>query len=192
MFFCAPVPSWAQQLEVTPFTGYTFASGFDITGGRAKLEGNINWGLSLGYTPKRFTEWEISYNFLGTQATATSIYLNEDVVSRAQLHFLMIGANRMIFINEKLVFFSGLKLGSAGLRFPDDDFNAQSKLSFGIQAGLKYKLTDQLGLRTQANLLLPIINEGGSLWWNPNSGTSISGWSPIVPFSLNLGLVIRF
>lgn len=189
--FCLPFRGWGQQFEVTPSTGYTFGSGFDITGGRAKLEGNVNLGLFLGYTPKRFTELELSYNFLGTNATANSIYLTEDVVSRSQLHFVMFGVNRLIIINQQLTFFSGLKLGSATLSFPDGDFNDQSRFSVGVQAGMKYFITDHIGIRTQAHLLLPVISEGGSLWWNPNTGVGISGWSPILPFSFNLGMIFR-
>jgi hypothetical protein len=189
--FCLPFMGWGQQLEVTPSTGYTFGSGFDITGGRANLEGNVNLGLFLGYTPKRFTELELSYNFLGTNATDNSIYLTEDVVSRSQLHFVMFGVNRLIIINQQLTFFSGFKLGSATLSFPDGDFNDQSRFSVGVQAGMKYFITDRIGLRTQAHLLLPVISEGGSLWWNPNTGIGISGWSPILPVSLNLGMIFR-
>ncbi|WP_291778373.1 hypothetical protein [Cecembia sp.] len=189
--FCLPSRGWGQQIEVTPSTGYTFGSGFDITGGRAKLEGNVNLGLFLGYTPKRFTELELSYNFLGTNATANSIYLTEDVVSRSQLHFVMFGVNRLIIINQQLTFFSGLKLGSATLGFPEGDFEDQSRFSVGVQVGMKYFITDRIGLRTQAHLLLPVISEGGSLWWNPNTGIGISGWSPILPFSLNAGMIVR-
>lgn len=184
-------PSWGQKLELTPYTGYTFGSGFDITGGRAKLEGNANLGLFLGYTPKRFTEFEFSYNFLGTNATANSIYLIEDIVSRSQLHFVTIGVNRLIIINEQFTFFSGLKLGSATLSFPDSDFDGQSRFSVGVQAGMKYYITERIGLRSQAHLLLPVVSEGGSLWWNPNTGVGISGWSPILPFSLNFGMIVR-
>jgi hypothetical protein len=185
-------PSWGQKLELTACTGYTFGSGFDITGGRAKLEGNANLGLFLGYTPKRRTEIEFSYNFLGTEATANSIYLTEDIRTRSQLHFVMLGINRIIPFKENLDFFSGIKLGTAGLSFPDSNFSDQTRFSVGVQAGMKYFFSESIGLRTQAHLLLPVVSEGGSLWWNPNAGVGINGWSPIMPFSMNIGLIFRF
>lgn len=187
----AVVPSWAQQLELTPFSGYTFGSGFDITGGRAKLQGNANLGVFFGYTPKRRTELEFSYNYLGTEAIANSIYLRDDIRSKSRLHFMMLGVNRLIPIKENIDFFSGIKVGSASLRFPESNFREQTRFSVGVQAGIKYFFSENIGLRTQAHLLLPIVEEGGSLWWSPNSGVGINGWSPIMPFSLNFGLIFR-
>jgi len=186
------INSNAQTFEITPFSGYTFPSSFDITGGTAKLEGNANWGISLAYiTPNDLTEFEISYTFFGTNANASSVYLVEDENSSARLNFYMLGANRLLTVSEKVTFFAGLKLGASNLAFPDGENPSSTRFTVGFQTGIRYYVSDRIGFRIQGNLLLPIVNEGGSLWWSPGSGTSISGWSPIVPLSLNAGVIIR-
>ena len=182
----------AQRFEVSPFSGYTFPSGFDITGGRARLEGNANWGTHIGYiTPGNLTEFEFSYTYFGTNASASSVYLVDDEISRARLHFFMVGTNRLLPVSEKITFFGGLKLGASNLDFPDGQNPSSTRFTVGIQTGMRYYVSDRVGFRIQGNLLLPIVNEGGSLWWNPSSGTGISGWSAIVPLSLNAGVIIR-
>lgn len=181
----------AQTFEITPTTGYTFSSQFDITGGTGKLEGGVNWGLSAGYTPNEFLEFEISYNYFGTDARASSVYLVEDEVTKANLHFLMGGANMLFPASEKVTFFGGLKIGAASLLFKDSPNVDRTRFSLGFQAGMRYYVSERIGFRLQGTLLLPIVSEGGSLWWNPNTGTNVSGWSPIVPVSMNAGLIIR-
>jgi hypothetical protein len=182
----------AQTFEITPFSGYTFPSSFDITGGTARLEGNANWGINLGFiTPNNLTEFELSYTFFGTNAKASSVYLVEDENSRARLHFIMAGANRLLTISDQVTFFGGIKFGASNLAFPDGENPSSTKFTIGLQAGMRYYVSDRIGFRVQGNLLLPFVSEGGSLWWNPNSGTGISGWSAIVPLSLNAGVIIR-
>jgi hypothetical protein len=181
----------AQTFEITPNTGYTFSSEFDITGGTAKLEGGLNWSLSIGYTSNEFLEFELSYSYFGTDARANSVYLTDDVVSRANLHFLMAGVNGLVPASDKITFFGGLKLGAASLVFQNSPNVDRTKFALGFQAGMRYYVSERIGFRLQGTLLLPIVSEGGSLWWNPNTGTNVSGWSPIVPISMNAGLIIR-
>ncbi|MCH6201592.1 porin family protein [Aquiflexum sp. LQ15W] len=181
----------AQTFEITPTTGYTFSSQFDITGGTGKLEGGANWGISMGYTPNEFLEFEISYNYFGTDARANSVYLVEEEVTKANLHFLMGGVNMLFPASEKVILFGGLKIGAASLLFEDSPNVDRTRFSLGFQGGMRYYVSERIGFRLQGTLLLPIVSEGGSIWWNPNTGTNISGWSPIVPVSMNAGLIIR-
>lgn len=185
--------AYSQTFEITPFSGYTFQTGFDITGGgRATLNGNANFGLMVGYTTGNdVTEFEFSYTHFGTNAVASSDYLVEDVTSRANLNFYLLGINRLLQLNPKTTFFGGVKLGLGDMTFSEGNNMDRSRFTAGVQSGIKHYVSNRVGLRFQANLLLPIVNDGGSMWWNPNTGTNISGWSPIVPFSLNVGFIYR-
>lgn len=184
--------AYSQTFEITPVSGYTFPSSFDITGGEATIQGNINYGLFFGYTtPKNRTEFEISYVYFGSDAVASSDYLAEDIVSRANIHFVMGGINQLIAASRKTTFLAGVKFGISSLVFSEGTNTDRTKFTMGIQGGMKHYLSDRIGLRLQGSLLVPIVAEGGSLWWNPQTGTNISGWSPFVPVSLNGGLIIR-
>jgi hypothetical protein len=54
-------------------------------------------------------------------------------------------------------------------------------------------ITEQLGLRFNLSLNLPITEVNANLWWSSNSGTSVglSTATPIAQFGLNGGLLIR-
>lgn len=183
----------AQSFEITPITGYTFPAGFNISGGRAQLQDGQNWGGNLGYSPNSFVEVELSYNYMGTRATANSNLLSINVDTRTQVHYVTLGVNKLFPVNEKATFFTGGKLGTGTLAFPNGDYSSQTRFSVGFQGGLKYYASERIGIRAQANLMFPIISSGASLWWSPGGGTAVgvSGWSPIVQFGFLGGIIFR-
>ena len=185
--------SMAQDIEITPFTGYTFQAGFNISGGRAFLRDGQNWGGMMGFSVNDFTEVELGYSYLGTRAVANSVNLQENVDIPAQVHYATIGGNRLFPTSEKMTFFAGGKLGTGTLAFPNGESRNITKFAVGFQGGMKFYASDRVGIRLQANLMMPIVGVGTSLWWSPGSGTAVglSGWSPIAQFGFTGGLVFR-
>jgi hypothetical protein len=183
----------AQGIEITPMTGYTFAAGFPISGGRAQLGDGQNWGGFLGIGLNDFTEVELSYSYMSTSATASSRNLQLDVNTTAQIHYAMIGGNRLFPVSEKATFFAGGKLGTGTIAFPNRDYRNQTRFSVGFQGGVRVYPSERIGLRVQANLMFPILSSGASLWWSPGGGTAvgITGWSPLVQFGFTGGLIFR-
>ena len=183
----------AQDVEITPFTGYTFQSGFNISGGRAFLGDGQNWGGMLGFSLNEALEVELGYSYLGTNAVARSVNLQENIDISAQVHYATIGVNRLFPTSEKMTFFAGAKMGTGTLAFPDGEYRNITRFSAGFQGGMKYFASDRLGIRLQANLMMPILAVGTSLWWSPGAGTSVglTGWSPIAQFGFTGGLTFR-
>lgn len=185
--------SMAQGVEITPFTGYTFQAGFNISGGRAFLRDGQNWGGMLGFSVNDFTEVELGYSYQGTSAVARSVNLQENIDIAAQVHYATIGVNRLIPTSDKMTFFAGAKMGTGTLAFPNGESQNFTRFSAGFQGGMKYYASDRVGIRLQANLMMPILAVGTSLWWSPGAGTSVglSGWSPIAQFGFTGGLIFR-
>jgi hypothetical protein len=183
----------AQSFEITPITGYTFPAGFNVGGGRAQLEDGQNWGGNLGFSPNSFVEVELSYSYMATRAWTNRIPGAANVDTRVQIHYAMIGANRLFPVSEKATFFAGGKMGTGTLAFPNGDYRSQTRFSVGFQGGVKYYASERIGIRAQANLMFPIISSGASLWWSPGGGTAVgvTGWSPIVQFGFTGGLIFR-
>ena len=183
----------AQGLEITPITGYTFPASYRITSGTARLGDGQNWGGNLGFALNDFMEIELSYNYMATRATASSPLISNRVDVRTNVHYAMIGANRLFPTSDAMTFFAGFKMGTGTLAFPDREYNNVTKFSWGIQGGMKYFATDRIGIRMQANLMMPVLAAGGSLWWSPGSGTAvgISTFSPIVQFGFTGGIIFR-
>jgi hypothetical protein len=183
----------AQGVEITPITGYTFPASYRISSGTARLGDGQNWGGNLGFSLNSFMEIEVSYNYMATRATASSPLLNERVDVRTQVHYAMIGANRLFPTSDAMTFFAGFKMGTGTLAFPDREYRNITKFSLGFQGGMKYFATDRVGIRLQANLMMPVLAAGGSLWWSPGAGTAvgISTFSPIVQFGFTGGLIFH-
>ncbi|SMD45224.1 Outer membrane protein beta-barrel domain-containing protein [Aquiflexum balticum DSM 16537] len=183
----------AQGVEITPFTGYTFQAGFNISGGRAFLRDGQTWGGMMGFSLNEATEVELGYSYMGTSAVARSNSLQENIDIPAQVHYATIGANRLFPTSDKMTFFAGGKLGTGTVAFPDGEYRNITKFAVGFQGGMKYYASDRVGIRLQANLMMPIVGVGTSLWWSPGSGTAVglSGWSPIAQFGFTGGLVFR-
>jgi hypothetical protein len=183
----------AQGVEITPFTGYTFQAGFNISGGRAFLRDGQTWGGMMGFSLNEATEVELGYSYHGTSAVARSNSLQENVDIPAQVHYATIGVNRLFPTSEKMTFFAGAKMGTGTLAFPDGEYRNITRFSAGFQGGMKFYASDRVGLRVQANLMMPIVGVGTSLWWSPGAGTSVglTGWSPIAQFGFTGGLVFR-
>lgn len=183
----------AQGIEITPITGYTFQAGFNTSNGRAFLRDGQNWGGSIGYTLENNIEVELAYNYLGTRAVARSVNLQTDINTPAQVHYATIGANRLFPTSDKVTFFTGLKIGTGTLAFPGSNIGNITKFTTGFQGGVKLYPSDRIGIRLQANLMMPVVAAGANLWWSPGGGTSVgvTGWSPIVQFGFTGGLIFR-
>lgn len=130
---------------------------------------------------------------MATRATASSTFLSDRVDVRTRVHYAMIGGNRLFPTSENLTFFAGMKMGTGTLAFPDREYRNITKFTFGFQGGLKYFATERIGIRMQANLMMPVVSAGGSLWWSPGGGTAVgvSTWSPIVQFGFTGGIIFR-
>ncbi|MCR9013944.1 outer membrane beta-barrel protein [Aquiflexum gelatinilyticum] len=183
----------AQGVEITPITGYTFPASYRISSGTARLGDGQNWGGNLGFSLNEFMEIEVSYNYMATRATASSPLLNDRVDVRTQVHYAMIGANRLFPTSDAMTFFAGMKMGTGTLAFPDGEYRNITKFSIGLQGGMKYFASERVGIRLQANLMMPVLAAGGSLWWSPGGGTAVgvSTFSPIVQFGFTGGIILR-
>lgn len=183
----------AQSVEITPFTGYTFNHSLPIVGGRATLGGGQAWGGMLGFQLNELTEVEVLYSWQGGNSTARSTAIQSNVNTRTNANYIMVGSNRLFPLNPQMTLFSGLKAGAGILAFPNGDFNDVSRFSVGVNGGMKYFVSDNIGLRVQANLMMPISNAGANLWWSPGSGAQVGvgGWSSVVQFGFTGGLIFR-
>lgn len=183
----------AQHVEITPFTGYTFNHGFPIFGGRAKLGGGQTFGGMIGIPLGNSMEIETSYSFQSGTTTANSTAIRNDVSVKTNVHYILIGANRLFPTSSQITLFSGAKIGAGIVGFPSNEFDAISRLAVGLNGGMKYMASEKVGIRLQANLMMPINNVGGNLWWSPGSGTSVwvSGWSSVIQFGFTGGLIFR-
>ena len=65
--------------------------------------------------------------------------------------------------------------------------------SFTFGGGGKFDLSESVGIRLQARLLVPLIFSGGGLWVGTGgAGISVGSTAPFVQFDFTTGVYIRF
>lgn len=193
VLFVGILETSAQSVEITPFTGYTFDHSFPIRGGRATLGGGQTVGGLLGFKLSDLTEIEVLYSWQSGNSVARSTAIQSNVNTVTNANYILIGGNKLFPLNSQMTLFSGLKAGAGIVAFPNGDYRDISRFTVGLNGGMKYFFTEKVGVRVQANLMMPVSNAGANLWWSPGSGTQVgvNGWSSVIQFGFTGGLVFR-
>ena len=193
--------SIAQQIELTPYYGYTLNGKIRTYYGDYSVGNNPNFGaiLSIELMENKFIELsynrnETDFKYVRGPITYTSVDMG--------VEYYQIGSIQQIDINEKIKGFGGVSIGAT--RFiPKDSYdwdgdgivtslNDVWSFSATIGAGLKIYISDRVGIRLQARLLMPMQFEG--LFIGIGSGGASGGASfsvPLIAGDFNAGLVLR-
>ncbi len=188
-----PIAINAQSLDLYGFSGYTFGHSFPIDGGRAKIYDGHTFGGAVGIALDENYSIELLYSRQPSRGTAqftrSNVRYDEPIAS----NYVLIGGQRYFSIAENAQLFSGLKIGSAVFSSRRNNFDNYVKFAGGLSGGVRYFITEEVGLRMQAHLLFPITNLGANLWWNPGAGTSVgvTSYTSIVQFGFTGGMVLR-
>lgn len=180
----------AQNAELFGFSGFTFADKFPISGGAGKIYNGHTYGGSLGYNLWGLYLIELSYTRQNTTVDAYSLYLPIDVYEKASVNYIFAGGNRIIPLDEKFSLLTGFKAGAFILGFSNNNFENVTRFAVGVNAGFRYLLTPNVGLRAQGQLYFPITDVGANLWWSSGSGVDVgvSSYTPLLQFGFTGGL----
>ncbi|MHC1777963.1 MAG: hypothetical protein AB9834_21360 [Lentimicrobium sp.] len=185
--------SKAQDIEICPFAGYTFADIFTITGGTARIGDGFTYGGSVAVTAGERYFVELTYSRTDMILSAYSSYASVDVEDAGNSNYILIGGNRLFGSSGKVVPYAGLSIGMGILASKENTFENIERLAFGLDAGIKIPVSDKFGIRIQSNLNFPFVNVDGVLWWSSSSGNSVVATSnvPFLQFGLTGGLVYK-
>lgn len=191
----------AQSIEITPFYGYQLNGNLKTYYNDFNMSNAPNYGglLSVGVAEGTFAELmyirsdtDFKYNYLGyTQATID-----------LSIEYYQIGAVKQIEVSDKVSPFGAFTLGATRFHPKDahdwDDDGGATYLddawsfSATLGAGLKIYLSDRIGLRMQARMLMPMYFDG--LFIGIGSGGASGGASfsiPVLSGDFTGGLIIR-
>lgn len=191
----------AQSIEITPFYGYALNGKLKTYTGDFNVADNPNYGaiLSIGMYEGGFIE--LMYNRNDTEFNYNKFGYTQATIDMSTEYY-QIGTLKQIDASEKVKPFGAFSLGAT--RFHpkeghdwDDDGTITSiddawAFSATMGAGLKVLLSDKIGLRLQARLLLPMRFEG--LFIGIGTGGASGGASfsvPLIAGDFTAGLVIR-
>lgn len=189
-----------SKISITPMYGYNFAETFQTDFGSVYMNDGPYYGLSLGFKPSSWHEFEMSWYHQVPVSEATVYYYNnfnrlvsDYIEGDMALDYFLVGANGLKELNDRFTGFVGLSGGI--IVFTPRDYNIESVVRFSValKAGMKIKLTDHIGIRLQPQLFIPLQSLGAEVFVsNQGSGLGVSGYSTISQFGGNAGLTFSF
>lgn len=187
-----PTTLEAQKFEVVPFAGYeTPAKIGAITGGVFHLDGGFSYGGAFSIGFQNDLRLELSYSRMVSNLTYTIDNSTDNVCDMA-LNKISLGFLWEYNPEDKFVPYARFALGSVIYDPINTETGSEKIMHFSISGGAKYNISDHIGLRIQANLLLPLFFEGlyfteGPGGEEPGVGTKVAG----VQGEFTAGIVFR-
>ena len=175
------IPAWLQNIKVSDKGSYGVAGGIRV---RDDMLAEFEWN---------HTENEVSFReYLPLGG------LGDPVVVPITLNYYMLGFNYLVPYNEPLVPYGLVNLGVLNVKSTGQQpyNNSVNYFTAGLGGGLRYYLTDNIGIRIQARLLLPMqfggigfgcgIGTGGG-----GCGAGASTYTNIIQGDFTGGIVLK-
>jgi hypothetical protein len=182
----------AQQLRINAFGGYTFQDRFPIYGsyaGYSFSEGRVaagaHYGGGLEYELRPNTAVELFY-----QAQPSEGFLRTSFVEYGPyditVHYVMLGGLHYLPFSKVVHGYGGLNMGCG---FSTGEGNS-TKFAWGGKLGLRIDASDKVGVKLGAQLLSPVDQVGGGLYFGTGGvSAGVSTYSTVYQFGLTGGLV---
>jgi len=191
----------AQKFEITPFYGYGFNG--KVTGyyGDLNLRNDAIYGGSLDITIQPGMQLELFYSRSDTRADYIEFRGPTYKLTDLSINYFQIGVVRHAMKKDNIVVYGVGSLGATLLSPSGEPYNEYTDeqlyfedwwlFSLTLGGGAKIFLSDRIGIRLEARLMMPITWAGGGFMvGSGGSGFYLGGGSAILQASLMGGLII--
>jgi opacity protein-like surface antigen len=182
-------PAFSQGFEVTALAGYTTPGGLQHdtrTLDDLKLAGSSTWGASLGWFFSPRLGVEASWARVGSGVELSTAEASQELfdVTIDQLQ----GSLVYQFGGAESRIRPFLTTGAGASIFSSADIDSETKLSFGIGAGVKWLPSKRFGARLSARYTPTYLHDSSSDFCDPFG--FCQDW--LHQFELTGGVVVRF
>lgn len=185
----------AQIIEITPFAGYQLGGKANLYEGEFKIDNAMSYGgrLAVGLSTTTFVEFtylrsdtEGQFRYGGTIGDKTP--LSSNYIQLGGLQEMDMG-----ILSPFITVAGGLAVWSPK---NSSDFSTYTQFAFSFGGGTKIWITDNIGLRIQATMLMPLVWGGVGFGCGIGTGGSSCGanvYTRITPFQgeFSGGLIIK-
>lgn len=190
------------QVQITAYTGYQFGSSVNTYGyhtqGRFKIKGSQDFGGMISLELRPSTHAEFSYTYMGTYATIERGGFPSSNLGDVDVHYYQIGGVQETTVGENVDLFGTISLGGTTFAPKDNSYvdsdgqryllDNKTYFSVGIGGGVKLWLSDFIGVRLQARMLMP-VTWGGFYFGTGGSGASVG--SAMISGDVGGGLIFK-
>ncbi len=184
--------SLAQKFEISPMGGFNFGGKLPTTRGDLRVRNNGEWGLIASYRIDKIANIELSYT--GISTTIEHDIRNSPDISYGDwlVSYLMIGSTKELNSTAKLRPFGNFSLGAVWFDPASNFYDDEWRFAFSAGIGVKYFISDRVGLRLQTRLLSPLYGAGVGVSCGTGSGcgASVGSTSLFLSGDVSGGLII--
>ncbi len=182
----------AQNIELTPYTGWQWGGKLDLAYGTADFDASQNFGVSLNVIIPNKATLQLEYMRQPTEISYSEYGGSLFQHYNTNIDWYQIGALREFPVNDRISPFVGITLGATNMRVDSESYIDEWAFSVTGQLGAKIYLNDRIGLRLHLRMLTPMQFGGFGLYFGTGgSGAGASVGSYIIQGDVGGGLIIR-
>jgi len=182
------------QAEIFGFGGYMTYSSVAVSEGTLSFDDGLNYGFGLDVGINRGLLVELNYTQNQTSARLRRFNGIEEPLFDINTHYFQLGAQYEFrkTSKQKAVPYTLLTLGATLFDAKDASLSDVWRFSVAFGGGGKIYLSEKIGLRLQARLLMPLTFSGGGLWCGTGGcSVGVGSWASIVQFDFTGGIFVR-
>lgn len=181
-------------VDITPSYGIHFGGKVRFYEGDLKFKDAGTYGLTISVPVAYGISGEFAWSRSDSRATFYPFRpggIDRHEFKVASNYFLLSGMKEVG--SERAKAFGGLSLGMAWFDVTDSYTDDVFRFAIGINGGAKIMLTDNVGIRLQGRLLMPVYFAGVGFWaGGGGSGLTLNAGSTMLQGDLSAGLTFRF
>ena len=182
--------SIAQTYEVTPFVGWRTSDSLEEenTGATVDVKETSSYGVILSLKKNRDTNYDFLFSRQNTELQSASSSANTAALRFDYYHL----GGTVFYDHEKLNPFVTGGLGATHISPANDAFSSDTRFSLSVGGGLKFPISQHIGLRFEVRGYGTVIDGSGSILCA--DGTCVAKFKGGLFFQVeaNAGLSVAF
>ncbi len=191
-----------RQFEIGANYSYMWAGTYQLYEGEVSMDDGSSWGGVIDFAFRPDAKIELSYSYTSSNAKFQRYYNVSDntpsldkLDNPVTIQYFQLGSIYQV-PKGKAQPFIGVMAGAvlfhptgtaAGLTLSD-----KWNFAMSLVGGVKVYLTEQVGVRVQGRLLLPMYFSGGSMYVGTGgAGFAVGAGIPIVQGDIGVGVFVR-
>jgi hypothetical protein len=192
--------SQERKIEITPFGGYQWSTDTYTSGGQLSTKNAANYGGAIDIVVQRDLQLELLYIYspMETRFVSQTFAYPSSGYTDLGVHYMQIGYVKGLK-KGKIEPFGAFTLGA--VLFSPGDFVLDNgtkitpsdtwRFAMTLGGGAKIFLSEKIGIRLQARLLIPVYFSGAGMYVGTGGGgLAVTGGIPALMGDFTAGLII--
>jgi hypothetical protein len=182
-------------LEISPSWGWQMAGRVNLVQGVLDFSDDQNFGVDIAIPTLTNLRVVLGYTYFSSDVSfrAYTGYPYDAFDARVDQHLIQLGGQRELELpNDNIVPYGLGSLGVGWTATNDQNWEDVTRFVVALGGGIKFFVSDRIGLRFQGRLILPINFAGlGYTFGTGGSGLTVVGAVPLVQGDLAGALIFR-